>query len=135
MTTYVDSSALLKSYFTEPDSSVAERLLSGDSVLVTSRVTLVEVRRNLARALRGTELREAKEQFITDLESMALIAVDETVCRAAEEIGEQSAYEDETETARRLRRGDESMGDPNERDIAGAVDSREVSEQVRSRDK
>ena len=83
MTTYVDSSALLKSYFTEPDSSVAERLLSGDSVLVTSWVTFVEVRRNLARALRGTELREAKEQFITDLESMALIAVDETVCRAA----------------------------------------------------
>ena len=88
MTTYVDSSALLKSYFTEPDSSVAERLLSGDSVLVTSWVTFVEVRRNLARALRGSELREAKEQFITDLESMALVAVDETVCRAAAEIGE-----------------------------------------------
>lgn len=53
----------------------------------------------------------------------------------AEEIGEQSAYEDETETARRLRRGDESKGDPNERDTAGAVDSREVSEHIRSRDK
>lgn len=37
----------------------------------------------------------------------------------AEEIGEQSAYDDETEAARRLRRGDESKGDPDERDVAG----------------
>jgi predicted nucleic acid-binding protein len=89
MTTYVDSSALLKNYFAEPDSSVAERFLSSDSVLVTSWVTFVEVRRNLARALRGAELREAKEQFAADLDSMALVAVDEVVCRAAAQIGEQ----------------------------------------------
>ena len=89
MTTYVDSSALLKNYFTEGDSSVAERLLRSDPVLVTSWVTVVEVRRNLARALSGTELREAKEQFAADVEAMALIAVDESVCRAAAQIGEQ----------------------------------------------
>lgn len=89
MTTYVDSSALLKNYFAEPDSSLAERLLNSDSVLVTSWVTFVEVRRNLARALRGTELREAKEQFASDLDSMALVAVDEAVCRGAAQIGEQ----------------------------------------------
>lgn len=89
MTTYVDSSALLKNYFAEPDSSVAERFLSGDAVLVTSWVTFVEVRRNLARALRGAELREAKEQFAADLDLMALVAVDEAVCRAAAQIGEQ----------------------------------------------
>jgi uncharacterized protein len=89
MTTYVDSSALLKNYFAEPDSSVAERLLNGDSVLVTSWATFVEVRRNLARALRDAELREAKDQFAADLDSMALVAVDEAVCRAAALIGEQ----------------------------------------------
>ena len=89
MTTYVDSSALLKNYFAEPDSSLAERLLNSDSVLVTSWVTFVEVRRNLARALRGTELREAKDQFAADMESMALVAVDESVCRGAAQIGEQ----------------------------------------------
>lgn len=89
MTTYVDSSALLKNYFAEPDSSVAERLLRSDSVLVTSWVTIVEVRRNLARVLRGAELREAKEQFAADLDAMALVAVDESVCRAAAQIGEQ----------------------------------------------
>jgi predicted nucleic acid-binding protein len=89
MTTYVDSSALLKNYFAEPDSAVAERLLGSDSVLVTSWVTVVEVRRNLARVLRGAELRKAKEQFAADLDAMALVAVDEVVCRAAAQIGEQ----------------------------------------------
>jgi len=89
MTTYVDSSALLKNYFAEPDSPVAERLLRSDPVLVTSWVTFVEVRRNLARALRGPELREAKDQFAADLDAMALVAVDEAVCRAAAQIGEQ----------------------------------------------
>jgi uncharacterized protein len=89
MTTYVDSSALLKNYFAEPDSSVAERFLNSDAVLVTSWVTFIEVRRNLARALSGAELREAKEQFAADLDSMALVAVDEAVFRAAAQIGEQ----------------------------------------------
>ena len=89
MTTYVDSSALLKNYFAEPESSLAERFLNSDSVLVTSWVTFVEVRRNLARALRGAELREAKDQFAADLDAMALVAVDEAVCRAAAQIGEQ----------------------------------------------
>jgi predicted nucleic acid-binding protein len=89
MTTYVDSSAILKNYFAEPDSSLAEQLLNSDAVLVTSWITFVEVRRNLARALRGIELREAKEQFAADLDSMALVAVDEAVCRSAAQIGEQ----------------------------------------------
>ena len=89
MTTYVDSSALLKSYFEEPDSLVAERLLNSDPVLVTSWVSFVEVRRNLARVLMGAELREAKAQFVADLDSMALVAVDEATCRTAAQIGEQ----------------------------------------------
>lgn len=91
MTTYVDSSALLKNYFDEPDSSVAERLLGSDSVLVTSWITFVEVRRNLARVLKGADLRDAKQQFAADLDSMALVAVDEVVCRSAAQIGEQLA--------------------------------------------
>ncbi len=89
MTTYVDSSVLLKNYFAEPDSSVAERILSSDPVLVTSWVTYIEVRRNLARVLSGAELREAKQQFAADIDEMALIAVDEAVCSAAAQIGEQ----------------------------------------------
>ena len=91
MTTYVDSSALLKSYFTEPDTSVAQRLLLSDSVLVTSWITMTEVRRNLARVLTGSQLREAKEQFAADLDAIALVAVDEVVCRSAAQIAEQLA--------------------------------------------
>ena len=37
----------------------------------------------------------------------------------AEKLGNESAYEDATEMERRLRRGDESKGDADERDVAG----------------
>jgi hypothetical protein len=40
---------------------------------------------------------------------------------SAEDLGEESSYEKETEISRRLRRGDETAGDPDARDIAGAV--------------
>lgn len=89
MTTYVDSSALLKRYVDEPDSTTAERLLLSDPVLVTSWLTLVEVRRDLPRLLDGPALREAKQQFTNDLDAFAMVAIDEAVCRAAAQIGEQ----------------------------------------------
>ena len=37
----------------------------------------------------------------------------------AEKLGRESAYEDATEMKRRVRRGDESKGDANARDVAG----------------
>lgn len=36
-----------------------------------------------------------------------------------EKLGNESAYEDATEMNRRVRRGDESKGDADERDVAG----------------
>ena len=36
-----------------------------------------------------------------------------------EKLGNESAYEDATEMSRRIRRGDESKGDADERDVAG----------------
>jgi hypothetical protein len=39
----------------------------------------------------------------------------------AEELGEESAYDSTTEMAQRMRRGDETKGDPNDRDIVGAT--------------
>lgn len=88
MATYVDSSALLKRYVDEPDSVIAERLLLSDPVLITSWLTFIEVHRNLARLLTPPALATAKEQFRADLESIAVMAVDETVCRNAAQIGE-----------------------------------------------
>jgi hypothetical protein len=40
---------------------------------------------------------------------------------SAEDLGEESSYEGATEIGRRLRRGDETAGDPNARDVAGAI--------------
>lgn len=37
----------------------------------------------------------------------------------AEKLGRESAYEDATEMKRRIRRGDESKGDADDRDVAG----------------
>jgi hypothetical protein len=45
----------------------------------------------------------------------------------AEELGEQSSYEGETQMGRRLARGDETVGDPDSRDTAGAVDTKDTS--------
>jgi predicted nucleic acid-binding protein len=88
VTTYVDASALLKRYIHEPDSEVAERWLRADAVLVTSWITLVEVRRNLARLLAGAALSAARAQLDRDLDAFALVSVDEVVCRAAADVGE-----------------------------------------------
>ena len=89
MTTYVDSSARLKRYVDEPDSGTADELLRADPVLVTSWITVVEVRRNLARLFDLTELVAARTQCVRDFDQFALIAVDEVVCQAAADIGEQ----------------------------------------------
>jgi uncharacterized protein len=88
MTTYVDSSALLKRYVEEIDSEVAEEYLNADPVLVTSWVTVVEVRRNLARLPRVLDLIGAQAQFSTDIDAIALISCDEPVANNAGEIGE-----------------------------------------------
>lgn len=88
MTTYVDSSALMKRYVNEPDSELATALLSSDEVLVSSWITLVEVRRNLARLLSGKALEGARRQVLTDLDSFALVHVDEMTCNMAAVIAE-----------------------------------------------
>lgn len=88
MTTYVDSSALLKRYVDEFDSDDAVRLLDADPVLVTSWVTLVEVRRNLARLLDGSALSRAREACERDFDGMALVMVDERIGRRAADIAE-----------------------------------------------
>ena len=40
---------------------------------------------------------------------------------SAEDLGEESSYEGTTEMSQRLRRGNETVGDPDERDVAGAI--------------
>lgn len=90
MTLYVDSSALLKRYIDEHDSEAARGLMSADDVLLTSRLTEVEVRRNLSRLLAGSALETARRQFAVDLDSFALVALDATCCNEAARIAEQT---------------------------------------------
>ncbi len=90
MTLYVDSSALLKRYVDEHDSEAAAGLMASDPVLVTSRLTEVEVRRNLARLLDGDALVASRRQLQRDLDAFALVALDAVTCNEAARIAEQT---------------------------------------------
>ena len=90
MTLYVDSSALLKRYVDEHDSDAAVGLMASDPVLVTSRLTEVEVRRNLTRLLEGSALTTSRRQFGADLDAFALVALDAVTCSEASRIAEQT---------------------------------------------
>ncbi len=88
MSTYVDSSALLKRYVEEADSDAADALLRADRALLTARHTIVEVRRNLARLLSGRDLAAARATFANDLRSFSIIELDEATCESAATIAE-----------------------------------------------
>jgi predicted nucleic acid-binding protein len=88
VSTYVDSSALLKRYIDEPDSAAADAMLRSDRGLLTARHTTVEVRRNLARLLSGRDLLVARGAFADDLRSFSIIELDEATCESAAMIAE-----------------------------------------------
>lgn len=90
MTLYVDSSALLKRYIDEHDSEAAVGLMATEPVLLTSRLTEVEVRRNLARLLDGEDLVSSRRQLTADLDAFALVALDAVTCNEAARIAEQT---------------------------------------------
>ena len=90
MTLYVDTSALIKRYVYERDSDVAEQLMSTDPVLVTSRLTEVELRRNLTRLLDSDNLVRARRRAQSDLDAFALVDLDAATCNEAARIAEQT---------------------------------------------
>lgn len=89
MTTYVDSSALTKLYVDEADSVLASDLVNVDPVLVTSVLSIVEVRRALSRHFSGITLVRARELFETDIDGMALVNPTEATWRYAADIAEE----------------------------------------------
>lgn len=86
MTTYVDSSALLKRYVSEPDSEFAISLIDADEVLATSWLTVVEVRRALSQLLHGNELTSALQVVHDDIERMAMVLPDAITWQSAADI-------------------------------------------------
>jgi predicted nucleic acid-binding protein len=85
---YVDSSALIKCYVDEEDSEFAVGLIGSDPVVVTSWITLVEVRRNLHRILGPSLSRPQKQRLERDMDRMTLINADERISRRASQIAE-----------------------------------------------
>ena len=88
MTLYADASAVLKLYLDEADSDVARDTLRRDPAWISSCVTAVEVRRNLARLLTGEALRDAQAQFRDDWSAVASVAIDDTTCERAADLAE-----------------------------------------------
>lgn len=88
MTIYVDSSALLKVYFDEPDTDAAAEMLLSDPHWITGRHTSIEVRRNLSNELSGADAVAAREQFARHWETITVVELDRVVCDAAIEIAE-----------------------------------------------
>lgn len=89
MTAYVDSSALLKLYLDEPETPVARNLLIGER-LTTGRHTYVEVRRNLARALDGSDLGEARRRFESDWQQLDVVDIGQGVGDVAATLAERT---------------------------------------------
>lgn len=107
MTTFLDSSALVKRYIDEPDSDYAVSLIEADDVLVSSWLTVVEVRRTVARMLTDSDLSRAKELIAEDFDKIALVSPDaaawQTAADIAESLGVRSLGSVQLACAQRLR--------------------------------
>lgn len=90
MIAYVDSSALLKLYVSEPETDLAFEVTHAHDVWTTARHTLVELRRNLVRLLSGDDLALARSAFTEDWSSVAVIELDEASCDRAAALAEQT---------------------------------------------
>lgn len=83
MSLYLDSSALLKRYVEEHDSASFNALIESGESWITSRVTWIEVWRNLGRRLSGQDSQQARAAFKADWQRFAVVEVDATVCSQA----------------------------------------------------
>jgi uncharacterized protein len=112
MSLYVDSSALLKRYIDEKDSSRAEQILLSDETWITGQHTLVEVRRNLVRLLDPETHTLVKRRFNDDWQRMHVVALDEVTCEMASNVAEALGVRslDALHLAAAQRAGQQSLG-------------------------
>lgn len=111
MSLYADSSAILKRYLDEPDSDLARALLQSDPSLLTARLTIIEVRRNLGVHLPDEHAAQARRAFAGDLSAFSIVELDETTCSLAASIAETTAVRslDALHLAAAQRAGRESL--------------------------
>lgn len=88
MTLYADASAILKLYLDEVGSDFARATLRDNPVWISACVTVVEVRRNLARLLSGDELTRAQAEFSRDWSEVASLAIDDSTAERAAVLAE-----------------------------------------------
>lgn len=88
MTTYFDSSALVKRYLVEAESAQAIALVNAHSPRVTSMLTRIEVRRAIARIASAVESSMTREQFNRDLAQFEVASIDTEACDRAAAIAE-----------------------------------------------
>lgn len=88
MTTYFDSSALVKRYLVEAESAKAIALVNMHSPRVTSMITRIEVRRAIARIASAVESSMTREQFNRDLAQFEVASFDTEICDRAAAIAE-----------------------------------------------
>ena len=96
MTLYLDTSALLKLYVSEPAADVVRRGVEEASRVATSTVSYVEARAALARGLwEGVLSSAAHQQAVTDLdrdwERYDRVIVDDALARLAGALAERCA--------------------------------------------
>ena len=83
MTLYLDSSALLKRYVDEPDSTRYNSILGSDEAWLTCRITWVEVWRNLGRRLTVADAPAARAAFHADWTCLAVVEIDAVLAEEA----------------------------------------------------
>lgn len=88
MALYLDASALLKVYLDEPEREEVRQLLLADPQWVSAAHLLVEVRRNLRRALDGLELDGARDEFRRHWNRMQVVELELALCERAAELAE-----------------------------------------------
>ncbi len=84
---YLDASAMFKRYVSEVGSAVVETTMMGDDVWVTANHAYVEISIALARRLDGATLRAGTDRFERDWEAVAVVDLDDTLCRRAADLG------------------------------------------------
>jgi predicted nucleic acid-binding protein len=80
---YLDSSALLKRYIDEHDSSRYNSILDSDTLWLTCRITWLEVWRNLGRRLPAADASVARDAFRADWQRLAVVEVDAVLAEDA----------------------------------------------------
>ena len=83
MTLYLDSSALLKRYVDERDSTRYNNILGSDEAWLTCRITWVEVWRNLGRRLTTADVSTARDAFQADWTRLAVVEIDAVLAEEA----------------------------------------------------